>query len=157
MGTECIFLDVKCFLLREISEQQSSLSSSYASSSFNVSFDEEGVSESVEMNNDSIYGKLEFHNATNIIIHDNVTSTSHNHHNEDTSDIEIADLILVVLFCLLIVVTIIGNTLVILSIITTRRLRTVTNCFVMSLALADWLVGVFVLPPAVYTHYMKGQ
>lgn len=30
-----------------------------------------------------------------------------------------------------------------------RRLRTVTNCFVMSLAVADWLVGIFVMPPAV--------
>ncbi|CAG9808092.1 unnamed protein product [Chironomus riparius] len=53
------------------------------------------------------------------------------------------------LFCLLIITVIVGNTLVILSVITTRRLRTVTNCFVTSLAVADWLVGIFVMPPAV--------
>lgn len=83
-----------------------------------------------------------------------VNFTQHSH-SEVYDDIKFADLIFVVLFCLLIVVTIIGNTLVILSVITTRRLRTVTNCFVMSLAVADWLVGIFVMPPAV-AYYLMG-
>ncbi|KDR18992.1 probable G-protein coupled receptor No18 isoform X3 [Zootermopsis nevadensis] len=37
---------------------------------------------------------------------------------------------------------------------TTRRLRTVTNCFVMSLAVADWLVGIFVMPLKVALQIM---
>lgn len=56
---------------------------------------------------------------------------------------------LLMFFTSIIFITIFGNTLVILSVITTRRLRTVTNCFVMSLAVADWMVGIFVMPPAV--------
>ncbi|TMW46740.1 hypothetical protein DOY81_008180 [Sarcophaga bullata] len=59
---------------------------------------------------------------------------------------------LIAVFCTFIVITIIGNTLVILAVITTRRLKTVTNCFVMSLAVADLLVGIFVMPPAVAVH-----
>ncbi|EDW13888.2 tyramine receptor 1 [Drosophila mojavensis] len=61
-------------------------------------------------------------------------------------------IVAVALFLLLILVTVIGNMLVILSVLTTRRLRTVTNCFVMNLATADLLVGIFVMPPAVALH-----
>ncbi|KAF9797493.1 hypothetical protein SFRURICE_008741, partial [Spodoptera frugiperda] len=46
-------------------------------------------------------------------------------------------------------VTVIGNTLIISAVVTTKRLRTVTNCFVTSLAVADLLVGIFVMPPAI--------
>lgn len=65
----------------------------------------------------------------------------------------------VVFFFILIIITIIGNTLIILSVMTTRRLRTVTNCFVMSLAIADWMVGIFVMPPAalLYVYGMCTQ
>ncbi|XP_046382560.1 probable G-protein coupled receptor No18 [Ischnura elegans] len=53
---------------------------------------------------------------------------------------------------MLIAVTVVGNTLIILAVLTTKRLRTVTNCFVTSLAVADLLVGIFVMPPAVAYH-----
>ncbi|XP_050685222.1 octopamine receptor 1-like [Leptidea sinapis] len=58
--------------------------------------------------------------------------------------------------CLLIVVTVIGNTLIISAVVTTKRLRTVTNCFVTSLAVADLLVGIFVMPPAIAVH-IRGE
>lgn len=66
------------------------------------------------------------------------------------------DACLLAFFATIIVVTVLGNTLVILAVLTTRRLRTVTNCFVMSLAVADWLVGVFVMPPSVLL-YLYGE
>ena len=48
----------------------------------------------------------------------------------------------------LIVVTLAGNTLVVLAVILFRRLQTVTNYLLVSLALADITVAILVMPPS---------
>ena len=44
------------------------------------------------------------------------------------------------------VVVVVGNVLVILAVFTTPKLRSVTNTFIVSLAVADLFVGLLVLP-----------
>lgn len=48
------------------------------------------------------------------------------------------------------ILTLFGNVLVIMSVYRERTLQTVTNYFIVSLALADLLVAVVVMPFAVY-------
>ncbi|XP_055853069.1 5-hydroxytryptamine receptor 1D [Episyrphus balteatus] len=64
--------------------------------------------------------------------------------------------IIVSIFMLLVFITVVGNTLVILSVLTTKRLRTVTNCYVTNLAVTDWLVGTCVMPPSIL-FYIVGS
>ncbi|GAU99687.1 hypothetical protein RvY_10648 [Ramazzottius varieornatus] len=47
---------------------------------------------------------------------------------------------------------VVGNVLVILSVALMRKLRTVTNCFIVSLAVADLLVAVFVMPISAFVE-----
>ena len=49
-------------------------------------------------------------------------------------------------------ITVIGNSLVLIAIYKNHRLRTVTNCFIASLALADLLVGIVVAPLAALSY-----
>jgi hypothetical protein len=147
----------KCLIYQEITRNNSSVNAKILSSLNGAASGEQLLltmhQDDVNnvSNNDTMFDKLlestGFRNV-NIFINDT----------DNTADgpyrINFTDLIFVVTFCLLIIVVIIGNTLVILSVLTTRRLRTVTNLFVMSLAVADWLVGIFVMPPAVALYIM---
>ena len=49
-------------------------------------------------------------------------------------------------------ITLVGNSLVLIAIFKYHRLRTVTNCFIASLALADLLVWIFVAPLAALSY-----
>jgi dopamine D2-like receptor len=46
--------------------------------------------------------------------------------------------------------TVFGNVLVVMSVVRERQLKTATNYFICSLAVADIMVAVVVMPPAVY-------
>ncbi|KAK3094515.1 hypothetical protein FSP39_002759 [Pinctada imbricata] len=50
-------------------------------------------------------------------------------------------------------VTLSGNSLVIIAVFTHKRLRTITNAFVVSLSVADFLVALLVMPFAVYQQF----
>ncbi|XP_028305142.1 dopamine receptor D4 related sequence [Gouania willdenowi] len=56
----------------------------------------------------------------------------------------------------LILIIILGNILVCLSVLTERSLKTATNYFIISLAVADLLLAVLVLPLFVYSEFLGG-
>ncbi|XP_076152389.1 dopamine receptor D4 related sequence [Alosa pseudoharengus] len=57
----------------------------------------------------------------------------------------------------LILIIILGNVLVCLSVLTERSLKTATNYFIVSLAVADLLLAVLVLPLYVYSEFLGGM
>uniref|UniRef100_UPI0037E77AA9 histamine receptor H2a n=1 Tax=Semicossyphus pulcher TaxID=241346 RepID=UPI0037E77AA9 len=57
-----------------------------------------------------------------------------------------SNVMLGVLLSLIILLTVGGNVLVCLAVCTSRRLRCLTNCFIVSLAVTDLLLGLLVLP-----------
>ena len=63
------------------------------------------------------------------------------------------DYVYVTAECVTSVLSVLGNSLVLLAIWRTRALRTVTNCFIGSLAAADVLVG-FIVPPTTILPYL---
>ena len=62
----------------------------------------------------------------------------------------------IVLICVPIL-TVFGNSVVILAVITHKRLRTLTNAFVVSLAVADMCVALFVMPFSIYQQLNNKQ
>ncbi|CAG5124272.1 unnamed protein product [Candidula unifasciata] len=60
--------------------------------------------------------------------------------------VNVVDILSSILLCAVVLLVLVGNTLVVLAVATSRKLRTVTNVFIVNLACADLLLGVLILP-----------
>lgn len=77
----------------------------------------------------------------------NVTHSNHSAENAVSHNFPV-----LIFGILLIIVIICGNTLVCLSVYTEKALKTTTNYFIVSLAVADLMLAVLVLPLYVYSE-----
>lgn len=62
--------------------------------------------------------------------------------------LSMADVFVGLSLVVIVILTIVGNTLVVLSVAIYKRMRTFTNVFLVSLATADFLVGILIMPIA---------
>ena len=76
-------------------------------------------------------------------------NTNHTDTASSTYEIFYAAFVLLILMFISIV-TLIGNFLVIIAVLTTKSLHTVTNSFIVSLAVADFLVPILIQPLSIY-------
>jgi len=80
-----------------------------------------------------------------------------NHRLASSTDcLSLRDVMVVLVLALIILTTLLGNVLVILAVLVYRRLQTFTNLLLVSLAIADFLVGALIMPAAVVT-YVHGR
>ncbi len=65
------------------------------------------------------------------------------------------------LYCIIFVLAVLGNSLVIVTLVQNRRMRTVTNVFLLNLSVADLLLAVFCMPftliPTLLQNFIFGK
>lgn len=66
--------------------------------------------------------------------------------NLSTSPFDPGTWITILLYMIIFLLAVIGNFLVILTLIQSRRMRTITNLFLLNLAVSDLLLGIFCMP-----------
>lgn len=71
--------------------------------------------------------------------------SSQNHHQQQQPWITMASRV-IPLYSLIFLLAVIGNSLVIMTLVQNKRMRTVTNLFLLNLAISDLLLGIFCMP-----------
>lgn len=59
---------------------------------------------------------------------------------------QLGEVIRIILYSVIFLLSVVGNTLVILTLVQNRRMRTVTNVFLLNLSISDLLLAVFCMP-----------
>lgn len=62
--------------------------------------------------------------------------------------------ILIIAYVLILIIGVVGNSLVVCVVVRSPRMRTVTNLFIVNLAIADLLVVLFCLPPTLLSNIL---
>ena len=62
-----------------------------------------------------------------------------------------------IIYCVIILVSLLGNALVILVVYKKRRMRTTTNFLIVNMASSDLLIAIFAMPPTVRSIYTGGD
>ncbi|XP_077992771.1 octopamine receptor beta-2R-like [Glandiceps talaboti] len=83
----------------------------------------------------------------------NLTSDNSSVSCEDQADLNAGDVLLGVILAVITVAAIVGNAFVIVAVFKYRRLRTMTNLFILNLAFADELVGSLVMTTTLSYHF----
>jgi neuropeptide FF receptor 1 len=80
-----------------------------------------------------------------------LTFSSYYQHSSPVAAMFIAAYALIFLLCM------VGNTLVCFIVLKNRHMRTVTNMFILNLAVSDLLVGIFCMPTTLVDNLITGE
>ena len=81
----------------------------------------------------------------------NLTFSSYYQHSSPVAAMLIVAYVLIFLLCM------VGNTLVCFIVLRNRHMRTVTNMFILNLAISDLLVGIFCMPTTLVDNLITGE
>ena len=81
----------------------------------------------------------------------NLTFSSYYQHSSPVAAMFIVAYVLIFLLCM------VGNTLVCFIVLKNRHMHTVTNMFILNLAISDLLVGIFCMPTTLVDNLITGE
>jgi len=93
---------------------------------------------SIKCLNDDTSKPLTMENSTDFISMTNMSTSN--------TDSDVSFKVLVAVYSVIFVLAVVGNILVILTLVQNTRMRTVTNVFLLNLAISDLLLAVFCMP-----------
>lgn len=107
----------------------------------------------LEKNMTQLYDNWTFYNASeeSVIPRNNVTYVGFYLHQTSTAAIFIVSYLLIFLVCM------VGNGVVCFIVLKSKNMRTVTNLFILNLAVSDLLVGIFCMPTTLLDNIITGE
>lgn len=111
------------------------------------------MNEGLENNFTQLYDNWTFYNSSleSVIPRSNITYVGFYLHQPSTAAIFIVSYLLIFLVCM------VGNGVVCFIVLRSKNMRTVTNLFILNLAVSDLLVGIFCMPTTLLDNIITGE